>query len=51
MVKHVRIRKSKRGEYLLAVPRALVDQLSADYVGVAMDGAGRLIYTPIKETV
>lgn len=35
-------------ERVLAVPKMLAEKLSAEYVAVSMDNAGRLIYTPVQ---
>ena len=34
-------------ERVLGVPRELAKKLSAEYMSVAIDEAGRLIYTPV----
>jgi len=49
MAKLIRIRKSRRGECLVSVPRDLADRIAAEYMSVYMNEAGRLIYTPIEE--
>lgn len=35
-------------ERVLGVPRELAKRLSAEYMDVQMDDAGRLIYTPVE---
>lgn len=34
-------------ERVLTVPRDMAEAISAEYVAVSMDSAGRLIYTPV----
>ena len=36
-------------ELVIGVPRNLAERLSAEYVAVSMDEAGRIIYTPVCE--
>jgi hypothetical protein len=46
----LRVRQMGR-ERVLAVPKMLAEKLQASYMAVSMDESGRLIYTPVPETV
>lgn len=46
-MKLLKVRRMGR-ERVLAVPKHLTGKLSAEYMAVSMDNAGRLIYTPIR---
>jgi len=43
----LKIRKMGR-ERVLAVPKSLTPKVTAEYMAVSMDDAGRLVYTPIE---
>lgn len=45
----VKVRRVNQSRFL-AIPKELVEKICADYMTVRLDGAGRLIYTPISET-
>lgn len=44
----VKVRTVNRSRFL-AIPRELVEQISANYMAVKLDESGRLIYTPVPE--
>lgn len=46
----VKVRTVNRSRFL-AVPKELVENIQAEYMAVKLDESGRLIYTPISETV
>ncbi|WP_286857413.1 hypothetical protein [Methanosaeta sp. UBA356] len=44
----VRVRKSCRGERILAIPKELAKKIEAGYMNVQLDDSGRLTYTPVS---
>ena len=46
----VKVRRVNRSRFL-AIPKDLVEKMKTDYMAVRLDEAGRLVYTPVPETV
>jgi len=44
----VRVRRSCRGERILAIPKELATKIEAGYMNVQLDDSGRLTYTPVS---
>ena len=51
IMKIVAVRKSCRGERILAIPKELAEKIQTRYMNVELDASGRLTYTPISEAV
>jgi hypothetical protein len=48
IMKIVTVRKSCRGERILAIPKELAERIQVNYMNVELDASGRLTYTPIQ---
>jgi len=48
-MKVMRVRKSCRGEKILAIPKELAEKVLVSYMDVRLDEEGNLIYTPVPE--
>jgi hypothetical protein len=50
-VKHVyivRVRKTCRGEKILAIPKEIASEINSEYMIIQLDDSERLTYTPIR---
>ena len=43
--------RTVNGSRFLAIPKHLTEKIRSDYMAVALDESGRLIYTPVSEEI
>jgi hypothetical protein len=44
----VRVRKTCRGEKILAIPKEIASEIKSEYMIIQLDDSGHLTYTPIR---